>query len=84
MPDSQLADRVHNALIQNPHLPRRTLTVEAQQGRVILRGVVRSWYQKQMAQESLLRVEGVHGVENHLEVDSTSLGLPLLPMTAAI
>ena len=35
----------------------------------MLRGVVNSYYQKQMAQEAIRRVEGVQSIENHLEVD---------------
>jgi hypothetical protein len=34
-----------------------------------LRGVVRSYYQKQMAQEVLLGLEGVEHIENQLEVE---------------
>ncbi|HWC88728.1 MAG TPA: BON domain-containing protein [Pirellulales bacterium] len=33
-----------------------------------LQGIVRSFYQKQMAQESLRDVEGVSEIENQLEV----------------
>jgi len=35
----------------------------------VLRGVVSSYYQKQMAQEAVRRLQGVEGIENHLEVD---------------
>jgi osmotically-inducible protein OsmY len=52
-----------------PHLCRRDLHVESDQGRVVLRGVVNSYYQKQMAQEILRRVEGVDRIENQLEVN---------------
>jgi osmotically-inducible protein OsmY len=69
MVDSQLFDLAQTALEQNPHLPHRHLRLEAQQGRVILRGVVRSFYQKQMAQESLRGVAGVEHIENQLQVD---------------
>lgn len=63
-----LESRVHDALQQNPYLVNRKLRFEAQQGRVVLRGTVASYYQKQMAQEALRRLEGVEHIENQLEV----------------
>jgi osmotically-inducible protein OsmY len=68
MADGPLADRVSSVLERNPHLPHRNLRCEAAEGRVVLRGVVRSYYQKQMAQESLKTVDGVNEIENQLEV----------------
>jgi len=44
------------------------LRFETSEGKVTLHGQVSSWYQKQMAQETLLRLDGVDGVENRLEV----------------
>ena len=55
-------------LEQNPHLSTRTLRCEAAEGHVVLRGTVRSYYQKQMAQEMLKTVDGVDTIENQLEV----------------
>lgn len=69
MGDSQLVEKVSSVLQDNPHVPHRNLRFEASQGQVVLRGVVRSYYQKQMAQEAVGNVEGVEGVENQLEVD---------------
>ncbi len=69
MPDVQFEDRVTAVLERNPHLPYRKLRCEAAEGRVVLRGVVRSYYQKQMAQEVLKTVDGVEEIENQLEVD---------------
>ena len=66
--DDQFEEKVSSALRQNPHLQTRNLRFEATEGRVTLRGQVNSWYQKQMAQESLLRLEGISRVENQLEV----------------
>jgi osmotically-inducible protein OsmY len=63
-----LADRVSSVLARNPHFSHRNLRCEAADGRVVLRGVVRSYYQKQMAQETLKSVDGVIEIENHLEV----------------
>ena len=68
-----LADRVDKALITNPYLAGRTLRFETDGGRVTLRGHVGSWYQKQMAQELLRRVEGVELIDNMLEVVSSAV-----------
>ena len=61
-------ERVDAAVQHNPHLSGRSLRVATHAGRVTLRGVVRSYYQKQMAQESLRRVDGVQCIDNRLEV----------------
>ena len=68
MVDTLLADRAHQALRKNPHLPQSRVRLLAQQGRITLQGTVNSFYQKQMAQESLRDVEGVSEIENQLEV----------------
>lgn len=65
---TSLDEQVSTALRQNPYLQARSLRFETSAGRVTLRGQVTSWYQKQMAQEMLLRLDGVDRVENHLEV----------------
>lgn len=64
-----LNDLVHAVLRQSPYLASRQLRFETHEGRVKLHGVVASYYQKQMAQEALRSVAGVHHIENHLQVD---------------
>jgi osmotically-inducible protein OsmY len=68
MIDIPLDDRVMCALDQNPYLSRRNFRFETQDGRVVLRGIVDTFFQKQMAQESLRQVEGVDEISNELEV----------------
>jgi osmotically-inducible protein OsmY len=63
-----LEDRVLNALESSPYISRRTLRFETSEGRVTLRGVVGTYFQKQMAQEAIRRVAGVQEIANHLEV----------------
>ena len=65
-----LEDRVLTALERNPHVARRNLRFETSEGRVTLRGVVRSYFQKQMAQEALRHIDGVYEIANELEVAS--------------
>jgi osmotically-inducible protein OsmY len=69
MPEPVLHKLVDEALNQSPYFARRGVKVEAQEGQVVLRGTVRSYYHKQMAQEILRRVDGVQRIENQLEVD---------------
>jgi len=61
-------EQVHAAIHGNPHLGRRSLRLEADQGRVTIHGVVDSYYQKQMAQEAVRNIDGVEHIENQLEV----------------
>ena len=68
MTESPLSDRVLAALGRSPYLIGRKLRFEAAHGRIVLRGVVRSYFQKQMAQEAIRRVEGVEDILNQLEV----------------
>jgi osmotically-inducible protein OsmY len=63
-----LDEKISTALRTNPYFPSRNLRFETSEGKVTLHGQVSSWYQKQMAQETLLRLDGVDGVENRLEV----------------
>jgi osmotically-inducible protein OsmY len=66
--DLALEDRVQTAIDTNPYLAGRKLRFEAEAGRVRLRGVVQSFFQKQMAQEALRHIHGVASIENDLEV----------------
>ena len=50
------------------HFTTRNFRLETDQGRVTLRGVVGSYYQKQMAQEALRHVDGVNEIYNELVV----------------
>ena len=49
-------------------MPNRQVRVEAADGRVVLKGNVGSFFQKQMAQEAIRRVDGVQLIDNLLEV----------------
>lgn len=63
-----LSEQVREAIAQSPFLRQRNLRFEAAGGCVILRGTVASYYQKQMAQETLRRLAGVEHIANELEV----------------
>ena len=66
--ENSLATRISSAIQNNPHLGHRKLHFETREGCVVLRGTVKTYYQKQMAQEALRRLEGVERIENNLEV----------------
>jgi osmotically-inducible protein OsmY len=66
---SPLFERIHNALTASPYLPSQQVRVEAADGRVVLKGSVRSFFQKQMAQEAIRRIDGVETIDNLLEVN---------------
>jgi osmotically-inducible protein OsmY len=68
MIDMPLDNRVLSALEKSPYVMRRNLRFETAAGRVTLRGVVNSYFQKQMAQEALRHVDGVDEIANELEV----------------
>jgi osmotically-inducible protein OsmY len=63
-----LDDRVLTALEGNPYLSHRNLRFETSSGRVTLKGVVGTYFQKQMAQEAIRYVDGVSEIANELEV----------------
>ena len=68
MADGPLADRV-SLVLETQSLS--SASQSAMRGRRRTRGlagVVRSYYQKQMAQEMLKNVDGVNEIENQLEV----------------
>jgi osmotically-inducible protein OsmY len=50
--------------------PAGPCAFETQQGRVVLKGMVRSYFQKQMAQEAIRRLDGVQEIQNELQVCS--------------
>ena len=69
---SPLVERVVTALERNPYVAGRTLWLKTEQGHVILRGVVGSYFQKQMAQEAVRGIDGVEQISNELEVASAT------------
>jgi osmotically-inducible protein OsmY len=64
-----LSDRISDALTLSPHVPSQKVLVEAAEGRVILKGIVSTFFQKQMAQEVCRRIDGVEQIENLLQVN---------------
>jgi osmotically-inducible protein OsmY len=65
---SSFAEQVDRAISNHPHLAHRKLQVETDDGRVVLSGTVTTYYQKQMAQEAVRRIDGVRAIDNRLTV----------------
>lgn len=65
-----LRDVVQAQVARSPFVTGRNLRVELIDDEVILTGHVPTYYQKQMAQESLRGIAGVTLVRNELEVTS--------------
>ena len=68
MIDAPLDDQVLTALRGNPYVAHRNLRFETAEGRVTLRGIVGTYYQKQMAQEAIRHIDGIDEIANELEV----------------
>jgi osmotically-inducible protein OsmY len=66
--EKTLAQRLDLALQTSPYVSGRLVRIETEGSRVVLSGAVQSYFQKQMAQEALRRVEGVESIDNCLEV----------------
>lgn len=65
---SSLDDRINLALQSAPHLAGRKLRSHTRDGHVVLHGSVNSFFEKQMAQEVVRRIDGVQRIANELMV----------------
>jgi hypothetical protein len=65
----QLHERIHLTLSRDPYVGGRAVQFELiDNSGILLKGSVRSYFQKQMAQESLRQIEGLGRIVNQLEV----------------
>ncbi len=65
-----LDDLIGHALARQPHLTGRRIRYELRGEDVVLTGSVRTYFEKQMAQESLRRIQGLGRIVNDVEVVS--------------
>jgi osmotically-inducible protein OsmY len=72
LPDHRhhLRNTVEAALARSTFLAGKNLRFEVHEDGIVLRGVVGSYYQKQLAQESLKSISGVRHIHNEIEVVS--------------
>ncbi len=66
---NELIRRIDHAIRRNPHLSGKQVFCQEQSGVVVLHGRVSTYFQKQMAQETLKRLEGIEKIVNQLEVE---------------
>jgi osmotically-inducible protein OsmY len=69
-PRVDLQSEISSVLHRTPHFLAGNIQAELRDGEVVLKGNVGSYYQKQLAQESVRSVRGVRRVRNELEVMS--------------
>jgi len=68
-PSSEVTRTVKDHLNRNPYRPiRRDVSCECEDGVLVLRGRVSSYYHKQVAQEAVSGLDGVAQVVNEIEV----------------
>ena len=70
--DEELARRVENFLHSKQVRSLKGVAVNAQRGRVVLRGEVGSFYEKQLCLSCTRRVAGVHDLVDEIDVLSAS------------
>ena len=63
-----LTQQLQEATSNSPYISRSGIEVEHEDGHVVVRGTVSSFFQKQMAQEELRRIDGVRSIDNRLSV----------------
>lgn len=61
-------DQIEAAFRRSAEIDARRISVAARQGKVILRGSVRSWIEREEAQKAAWAAPGVTAVENHILV----------------
>jgi osmotically-inducible protein OsmY len=65
---SDLKQQIERALVRNAETDARRITVEVEGSRVILRGTVRSYAEKQAAEDTAWSAPGVTEVDSHIVV----------------
>ena len=63
-----VAQAANDRLDNNSNIPRRQVSCEYQQGVLLLRGRLWTYYQKQVAQEAVKGLDSVRQVVNEIEV----------------
>ena len=62
------SEQIQHAVFHHPHLKKRPVHCLAENGKVTIQGSVNSYFEKQMAQEAVRRIDGTSLIENQLVV----------------
>ena len=65
---TQFSDQVINAVIHNPHVDLSTMHIETSGDNVTIHGTAQTFFEKQMAQEAIRKIDGVNAIDNCLQV----------------
>jgi osmotically-inducible protein OsmY len=65
---SQLKEKIEQALVRSATMDAQRITVEVQGSKVILKGTVRSWAEREEAQRAAWAAPGITSVENRITV----------------
>ena len=66
--DSKLSKFCWNVLSLNSHVDCSTMGISVVKGIATITGNARSYFEKQMTQEAILKVDGIEGINNNLVV----------------
>lgn len=65
---SLITDQIINAVVHNPHVDLSTMHIETIGDSVTIHGTAQTFFEKQMAQEAIRKIDGVKAIDNCLEV----------------
>jgi osmotically-inducible protein OsmY len=65
---SEVKNKIEEALKRSAETDARRINVEVQDGKIILRGTVRSWAEEEEAERAAWAAPGVRAVESHISI----------------
>src|SRR5581483_3092924 len=67
----ELKEKIEDALVRSAELDADRISVEVHDGRVVLKGTVRSWAERQEAERAASSAPGVISVNNQIAIEFT-------------